>query len=96
MISITLKTLRKDKKIECFMSYTPCRCGIHFMQLNVIILFHGKKLLNLWAKRFLHLPDSYELHFYKEVFITLVGRHYNTACRLVDFTGYRETVAVQY
>ena len=51
------------------MSYTPCRCGIHFMQLNVIILFHGQKLLHLWAKGFLHLPDSYELYFYKEDFI---------------------------
>ena len=69
MISIAFKTLRKDKKIECFMSYTPCRCGIHFMQLDVIILFHGKKLLLLLAKGFLHMPDSYELHFYKEDFI---------------------------
>ena len=65
MISITLKTLRKDKKIECSMSYMPCRCGIHFMQLNVIILFHENKLLHLWAKGHLHLPDSYELHFYR-------------------------------
>ena len=39
------------------------------MQLNVIILFHGQKLLHLWAKGFLHLPDSYELYFYKEDFI---------------------------